>query len=206
MASARSDCHGRMAARRSTWGLHSQDLAELTSRSGTRAARSRANVPTTDSSQLRVVPRQCEAARRIFTGCRNVERGGQQRLLADHPRREDLRDVDAAGVAAVHFAEGEAGIGRAEIDPQNVLLGHGVVLRFGWSDARKCRAPWRGRARADSSPAGYRTSTSIGVMTFGPAGSTGRVKRGRASFEVFQPRCTTTPAYGGSCRTLPSRR
>ena len=35
---------------------------------------------------------------------------------------------------------------------------------------------------------------SDGVMMLGLALSIGRVKRGRASFAVRQPRCSTTPA------------
>ena len=45
-ASPRSDCQGRIDARRSTSGLHSHDFAELTTRSGTVAPRSRAKLPT----------------------------------------------------------------------------------------------------------------------------------------------------------------
>ena len=45
-ASPKSACQGRIGARRSTSGLHSHDFAELTTRSGTVAPRSRAKLPT----------------------------------------------------------------------------------------------------------------------------------------------------------------
>jgi hypothetical protein len=48
--------------------------------------------------------------------------------LAHHAGSEDLRDIDAMRCAAIDRAQGQAGIGGAEVNAETVFLAHDEFL------------------------------------------------------------------------------
>ena len=65
---------------------------------------------------FRIVPGQGKSSLRVFAGRGDVQGGGKQRLFANHLGRQDLGDLDAARDPFFEFADGDAGVGGAEID------------------------------------------------------------------------------------------
>ena len=73
-----------------------------------------------------VVPGQLERLWPVFLGMRQVQRGGQGRLLAQLVRRQDLGDRHNIGPIGVEIAQRHRTVAGAEVDPKTEASRHGI--------------------------------------------------------------------------------
>ena len=79
-----------------------------------------------DDTQLQaVVPGQRERPRPEFLRMRQIQRGGQGRLLAQLVGRQDLGDRDNFGPIGVEIGQRHRAVAGAEVDPETEASRHG---------------------------------------------------------------------------------
>ena len=208
-----SDRQGRIRCFELICGLDSQDLAEVTRRSGTTAPRSRANWPMIARSPA-IFPGQRKRTLRELLGVRNINGGRQCRHLADLIWSEGLRDFDNPGLTTLEIGDRDCAVAGAEVDSKTETSAHERVIPVVVLSIRAIAARDRkhrlyvirlGRPAAGRCEPAYLSSTSAGAI----AGSRSvelRKMRGKFTASVFQPWWTSTPENGAGPLILPSSR
>ncbi len=101
------------------------------------------------------VPRQRERSGRKIDGAGEIEERRQQRLVAHFARIHELRNIEQLHVGGrewvgvrAQFRIGEGGVGRAEIDSDDVLRWqvYSISISAGATTAASCFAPSAGRS------------------------------------------------------------